>query len=391
MVKNFNLFKTPAIFFGQGMTNRLPALLKGKRGDILWLTGSESYHGNPSLAAVAKALKNDGINVHFEKINREPTPDEIDLITRSYAEKQIQAVISSGGGSVIDAGKAVSAMLPLQAPVIDFLEGVGKQPHPGTKIFFVAIPTTAGTGSECTANAVLSGKKEGKGFKRSLRHENLVPDIALVDPLLTVSCPGNVTAASGMDAFTQLVESYVSVKSSPVTDALAMDGIRQAHKFLLKAWQNGEDSGARSGMSYAAMLSGITLANAGLGLVHGFASSVSAVSDIPHGVICGTTMAIVNRYNIRAIMRDGNDEATIHKYVALGKVLSSVENKTNDWYMKAASDYFDELTVKLNLPGLGIYGVTSADIDRIVPETDHKSNPVKFQPEELKAMLEERI
>jgi len=139
------------------------------------------------------------------------------------------------------------------------------------------------------------------------------------------------------------------------------------------------------------MLSGIALANAGLGLVHGFASSVGAAFDIPHGVICGTMMAVVNRNNIKTVLRDNQDEVTTLKYTTLGKILSGVENKTNEWYMKAASDYFDELTVRLNIPRLGLYGITEQDLDPIVRETDHKYNPVKFNREEIKAMLIERI
>jgi alcohol dehydrogenase class IV len=336
-------------------------------------------------------LESEKIILDFERIEHEPSPEDIDRITDKYRDLDIQAVVAAGGGSVMDAGKAVSAMLPMSGTVRDFLEGVGTRLHPGIKVFFVAVPTTAGTGSECTANAVLSGSANGVAFKRSLRHENLVPDVAMIDPSLSLSCPPATTAASGMDALTQLIESYLSVKSGPVTDALALEGIVQVHHNLIHAWENGENIHARSGMAYAAMLSGITLANAGLGLIHGFASSVGASFEIPHGVVCGTLMAVVNRHNIQSILSGDEKGILTKKYVFLGKIFSGIEARENEWYLKFVADYLDELTARLKIPGLGNYGVTSADLERIAAKTDHKSNPVHFEQGELVEMLRERL
>ncbi len=274
---------------------------------------------------------------------------------------------------------------------MEYLEGVGTRLHPGIKVFFVAVPTTAGTGSECTANAVLSGSASGVAFKRSLRHENLVPDVAIVDPSLSLSCPRTTTAASGMDALTQLIESYLSVKSGPVTDALALEGIVQIHHNLIKAWENGENINARSGMAYAAMLSGITLANAGLGLIHGFASSVGASFEIPHGVVCGTMMAVVNRYNIRTILSGSEKGNLTKKYVFLGKIFSGIEARENEWYLKFVADYLDELTYRLEIPKLGNYGVTKLIWKKLqlLPIT----NPILciLKKEQLVDMLRERL
>ena len=237
-------------------------------------------------------------------------------------------VVSIGGGSVIDAGKALSAMLPLDEPVKEYLEGVGTRKHPGTKIPFIAVPTTAGTGSETTGNSVLS-ETGPEGYKRSLRHENFIPDIALVDPELTLSCTSLQTAISGMDAFTQLLESFLSTRCNNLTDALALEGILHVRNSLKTAVSAGDDPEARAGMSYASMLSGIAITNAGLGLVHGFASSIGGRKDIPHGVICGTLMGIVNRAIIERLLKEGKDPAALEKYIRLGKLLSGTDERSD--------------------------------------------------------------
>jgi alcohol dehydrogenase class IV len=391
MVETFGLLRTPKIYCGTGEISRLPAILNKRCKRALVLTGSKSFEHNKAVAGLVSGLEKEKIVLDFERIEHEPSPEVIDRIVNKYRDLDLQAVLAIGGGSVLDAGKAVSAMLPMNEPVMDFLEGVGTQLHPGIKVFFVAVPTTAGTGSECTANAVLSGFREGVAFKRSLRHENLVPDVAFVDPTLSVSCPRTTTAASGMDALTQLIESYLSVKSGPVTDALALEGIVQIHHSLLEAWENGENVNARSGMAYAAMLSGITLANAGLGLIHGFASSIGASFEIPHGVVCGTMMAVVNRFIVRSVLAGNDKGMLIKKYIFLGKIFSGIETRENEWYLKFTADYLDELTTRLELPGLGKYGVTTADLEKIAAITDHKSSPVHFEKGQLIEMMRERL
>jgi alcohol dehydrogenase class IV len=252
------------------------------------------------------------------------------------------------------------------------------------------VPTTSGTGSEATANAVLS-ETGANGFKRSLRHINLVPDVAIVDPLLTLNCPSFITAASGMDAFTQLVESYISIHSNPVTDALAFEGISNVHACLYKAVHQGDDIEARSGMAYAALLSGITLANAGLGLIHGFSSSIGGLYAAPHGMICGTMMGIVNRYNIEALLQQNTVSSAHVKYAILGRLFSNRSNKDKAWYMKYVADYIDEMTEKLHIQRLGIYGITESVLNHIADSTDHKSNPVKFEKQQLVEMLRKRL
>ena len=390
MVKSFGFLRTPKIIFGIGQLETLPSVLKKNGKNILIITGSKSFLNNDSVGKIFLSLEKDGSRIHFEKIGNEPSPSEIDQITERHRSIEISSVVALGGGSVLDTGKAVSAMLLVDGTVMDYLEGVGNKEHSGIKIPFIAIPTTSGTGSEATSNAVLS-QTGADGFKRSLRHENFMPDVAIIDPALTTDCPPSITAASGMDAFTQLIESFLSTKAGPLTDALALDGIINIHENLLKAVESGNDPEARSGMSYAALLSGITLANAGLGLVHGFASSLGGIIAIPHGILCGTLMAVVNRYNINALL-DSKEISTAHrKYETLGKIFSGGEDKSMSWYMQYVSEYLDGLTDKLDLLRLGSFGLTESLIEQVALKTDHKANPVKFEKDQLMQILKERI
>jgi alcohol dehydrogenase class IV len=390
VVNKFSLIRTPMILFGRERAEELPGLLKNRGRNILIITGSKSYMLYPGIGKTLLALEKSVHSLHFDKIEKEPSPDDIDRIVSRYKQHALDAVVAIGGGSVVDTGKAVSAMLPLEGSVRNYIEGVGTRTHPGLKKYFIAIPTTSGTGSEATSNAVLS-ETGINGYKRSLRHENLVPDLALIDPVLMISCPPEVTAASGLDAFTQLIESYLSVKSNPLTDALALEGISKVHHCLITAVTTGDDIDARSGMAYAALLSGITLANAGLGLIHGYASSVGGLINVPHGVICGTMMGVVNRYNIRALLKESGVSGTHLKYGLLGKLFSGSDGKKVQWYMQYAADYIDNLTEELKMKRLGGFGISEADLGSIAEKTDHKANPVKFEKQELIEMLRERL
>lgn len=390
MVTGFSLLRTPRIHFGWKQSENVVNLLypHGKR--ILLVTGATSHTRNPGIKEIISSLENAGCIMHHARIESEPSPDDIDTTTAACREKDPDIVLSIGGGSVIDAGKAISAMLPLSDTIRNYLEGVGTKKHSGEKKFFIAMPTTSGTGSEATANAVISftGKN---GFKKSLRHENIVPDLAIVDPQLTISCPPEITAASGMDAFTQLVESYLSVKANAFTDALAFEGINQIHINLLAAVRDGANARARTGMSLAALHSGITLANAGLGLIHGFASSIGGLHDIPHGTVCGTLMGVVNKYQVSVLMQQSEITPAHLKYEKLGRLFSGAENKSPEWFMEYAVEYIETLAGQLNLKRLGDYGIKGSDLMAIAEITDHKSNPVQFEKDQLVEMMRERL
>lgn len=390
MVKPFELARTPRLIFGCGVISELPGILKGYGNDILLVNGSASFMTSKSAEYLFNTFEMTGIRYHQLTINREPSPEMIDNAVIRYRDNQISVVVAIGGGSVIDAGKAIAAMLYKQEPVTTFLEGNGNKNHPGTTLPFIAVPTTAGTGSETTKNAVIS-QVGPNGFKRSLRHHNFVPEIALIDPELTLSCPPELTASSGMDCFTQLVEAYLSVKATTITDALALDGIKALMGSLEMTWRMGQNLEARSSMAYAAMISGICLANAGLGAVHGFASSVGGLFNIPHGTLCGTLMASANKISVLQLRKTGANPVALKKYAFLGRLLEETDSQHDDYYIDSFLSYIEILTEKMNIDRLEKFGIREEHLDHIIRETDIKNHPVKLTDKELKEILSVRL
>lgn len=384
MQKPFELAPTPQLYFGAGKRSLLPSLLSSMGKSILLITGKNSLSGSAIGKELTGMLEN-SFRLQYVTVSEEPTPSIIDDGVASVAMSAPDVVVAIGGGSVLDAGKAISAMIPLQSGVKDFLEGVGTKKHPGSKIPFVAIPTTAGTGSEATKNSVLSEVGE-KGFKRSLRHNRFVPDVALVDPELTISCPLLVTASSGMDAFTQLLESYVSTNSNAVTDALALEGLKCVSRGLIDAYRTPDNLQARTQMALAAYLSGITLANAGLGLVHGFASSVGGVFPISHGIICSSTMHASNVVTIRKL-RGGQTGSELAKYSRAGEVISGKSGESIEFYVDFLLDFILRCQTEMNIPRLSQCGFDETLIESIAQQTDNKYNPVPLNAEERMEVL----
>ncbi|MBA3009761.1 MAG: iron-containing alcohol dehydrogenase [Proteobacteria bacterium] len=388
---DFKFASNPVVYFGAGKFKVLPRLINGFGPHVLLVTGADSFKKNNRFQWLLKAFKNSPTQVYFFFVQSEPSPELIDEIVRTYHDKQIHVVVAIGGGSVLDTGKAVSAMLTRKEPVSTYLEGVGTKPYAGKKISFIAVPTTAGTGSEATQNAVLTCVGEN-GFKKSLRHETLVPDIAVVDPELTLSCPPDITAACGMDAVTQLIESYVSVNASPMTDSLALGGLSVLGDALLRSVvTDPTDLDARTRMCYGSYVSGLTLANAGLGAVHGFAAVIGGHFSIPHGVICGTLVAQVTQKNIKTLIRKDPKSKFLVKYATLGKVLGKSNSTDTLENAGLLSDLLMEWTKSIKIPLLGHFGVTGKDVDKIVSATAQKSNPVTLTPRDLKDILNTRI
>jgi len=375
MIKAFVLSKTPQLNFGKGKLSALSAAVKTFGTNLLLVTGARSFVESPEGQSLQQHLEDEGINFSQYAITREPTPGLIDQAVNEFSSPMPDCVVAIGGGSALDGGKAISAMLPLQRNVKDFLEGVGRAEHPGIKVPFIAIPTTSGTGSEATKNAVIC-ETGTSGYKRSLRHNNFVPDIAIIDPLLTISCPQSTTAASGMDAFTQLLESYLSTASNPVTDALALEGLQRIARSLLRSYRDGSDIAARTDMSLAAYLSGITLANAGLGLVHGLASPIGGYFDIPHGVICSALMGPANRITVQKLRSENNNAEALKKYAIAGKLFSCNSNGSDAYFTDLLLDTISSLASEMGIPRLGEYGVTENHLEKIVGATDNKNNPV---------------
>jgi alcohol dehydrogenase class IV len=390
MVKPFQFARIPEIHFGKAKIGELSGIINRYSKKIVLVTEKNSFIHSPYSEKLFYDFEKADIKYHLINICEEPSPEIIDKAVKELNNEDINLVVGIGGGSAIDAGKAISAMIYRTESVKDFLEGVGKKEHPGTKIPFIAIPTTSGTGSEATKNAVLS--QTGKnGFKRSLRHNNFVPEVAIVDPELTLQCPENITAASGMDCFTQLTESYLSDLSNEYTDALAMEGFKAIKSSIVRSFKDGKNSGARADMSFAATTSGICLANAGLGVVHGFASSIGAMYDIPHGIICGTLMATSNEINVRALRRKSVNPEALNKYTLLGKLFLDDTGKADDYYVDGFIKYLHNLTHEFKLPGLKETGLEEQNIEMICSATEIKRNPAKLTLEDLIEIVSNRL
>ena len=389
-VVKFALGRVPSVLFGPGTIGSLALQLRKYGTRALLVTGASSLEKSGRLAAIGKSLESAGISYDTVPVNGEPSPEMVDDAVRSFAGMEVHAVAAIGGGSVIDAGKAISAMLHLGTPVADYLEVVGTKSHDGVKTPFIAVPTTAGTGSEATKNAVLSRAGE-HGFKRSLRHDNLVPDLALIDPELMTGCPVSITAASGLDALTQLLESYVSTAATPVTDALAWSGLEKIKESLIPVCTvGGDDIGHRSGMAYAALMSGIALANAGLGVVHGLASPLGAVFNIPHGVACGTMLAAAVKATVRKLGALG-DTKYLAKYARVGALLTGCDPRETGRCCGRLAELLERWVDELAMPRLSAFSVREEHFTRIIAEGGNKNNPAQLDVGEITAMLRERL
>jgi alcohol dehydrogenase class IV len=390
MVKAFQFARVPKIIFRNGIISDLPNYVKLYGNKIALVTGKSSFMNSIHAEKLLNNLSRYKLGYILISIPGEPSSEDIDNAVKSLNNEGIDLVVGIGGGSVLDAGKAISAMMHMSESVVRFLEGVGDMEHPGTKLPFIAVPTTSGTGSEATKNAVIS-KIGINGYKKSLRHDNFVPEIALIDPELTLNCPSEITAASGMDCFTQLTEAYLSDKATVYTDALALEGLKAIKLSLTKCCRDGQDKEARTGMSFAALTSGICLANAGLGVVHGFASSVGAMYNIPHGLVCGTLMAKTNEINVRELRKRLNNLVALNKYSLMGKLFLEEKGGNDDYYIDGFISYLHKLTFDLGLSGFKKYGVQEKDISSICIRTENKNNPVKLVPEDMEEIFRSRL
>ncbi|MBI3899801.1 MAG: iron-containing alcohol dehydrogenase [Gammaproteobacteria bacterium] len=391
-VPAFSLSRLPQIVFGRGAIDQLPGYIGryGKRA--LLVTGARSFRQSPQWQVLLDELRRLDIAAEKLTIAGEPSPADIDQAVRTYRPARIDVVVGIGGGSVLDAAKAIAGLLPHGNSVMDYLEGVGRDiPYSGPATPLVAVPTTAGTGSEATKNAVLSVRGTD-GFKKSFRHEALVPQLALVDPQLLATCPAPLIAANGMDALTQLLESYVSIRANPFTDALALSGLQAAKAGLFAAWRGGDSVDADEGracMAYASLLSGIALAQAGLGSVHGLASPLGAFFPIPHGVVCGTLMATATRINSQALAKRAPQSPALAKYAEITALLAD-----GDVEPKPIWDTLQAWTDRLQIPRLRHYGVDESHIDKIVANArggSMQTNPIVLTDDEIAVIVRDRL
>lgn len=391
----FSIAALPCIVFGDGVRRRLPELAATYGQRTLLVTGAASFTQSPAWPELLTGLQAKGLSYEHVSVSGEPSPQLADDLASQFRSANIDVVIGIGGGSVLDAAKAIAGLLRVENSVMDYLEGVGPElPYQGPAVPFIAVPTTAGTGSEATKNAVLSVQGEG-GFKKSFRHESLVPRYAVLDPELLATCPLGLIAADGMDALTQLLESYVSLKANPFTDALALSGIAAVRDALLP-WHAGEGDLAahRRAMAYAALLSGITLAQVGLGSVHGLAAPLGAYFPIPHGVVCGTLVAVCSEMNIVALRQREPLNPALDKYAELGRLLADERDLPDEIACERLLEILTEWTETLKLPLLSSYGMQGNDIPRVVAHcrgSSMKTNPILLTDAEVTAILQERL
>jgi alcohol dehydrogenase len=393
----FSIATTPRLAFGEGRIAELPAFIGEYGRKVLLVTGAQAFRATAHWSRLQEDLTSQGIAWETLSVTGEPSPTVVDDAVRLFHGQGIEVVVGIGGGSVIDAAKAIAGLLPRGDSVLEYLEDVGRGlPYPGPSVPFIAVPTTAGTGSEATKNAVLSMRGHG-GYKKSFRHEQLVARVALVDPALLASCPAAHVAAQGMDAFTQLLESYLSVRANPFTDALALSGLAAVKEGFLDAWRGGDTPVARKGraaMAYAAYVSGVTLAQVGLGSVHGLAQPLGAFFPVPHGVACGTTVAAATAVNIAALRERDPQGVGLRRYAEVGRLLSDAPCESDAAACDALLRVLEEWTRTLDLPRLSAYGVSEADLPRIVQASRNnsmKTNPVLLADEEIAAIVRARL
>ena len=367
------------VLVGPGRAAELPGVLAGLGARVLVCTGANPQRHAALLAGL-------GWPAAVFPVAGEPTVELARAGAAAAREHGADVVAAIGGGSVIDTGKAVAMLLGNGGDPLDYLEVVGAgQKITRPSVPCVAVPTTAGTGAEVTANAVLAAPEHQ--VKASLRSPLMLPRVALVDPGLTVSCPPPVTAASGMDALTQCLEPFVSVRANPVTDGLAREGLRRAAAGLRAAYADGADLAARADMAVCSLLGGIALANAKLGAVHGLAGVVGGTAPVPHGAACAALLAPVIEANVRALRSGPPGHPALDRYAEAARLLTARPGATIDEGLA----WIRETITQLAIPGLAAYGVRAQHADAIAAQAARSSsmqgNPVVLSDDDLRAIL----
>jgi alcohol dehydrogenase class IV len=338
-------------------------------------------------ALVQQLKRHDIIACRFS-VTGEPT---LGLLTEGLSQARghgADVIIGFGGGSVIDTGKALAALVSNPGDVMEYLEVIGRgRPMMNVPAPFIAVPTTAGTGAEVTCNAVL--KSTEHGVKVSLRSPMMFPRFAVVDPEVTLSLPPQVTAATGMDALTQLIEAFVSKRSNPLTDSLCRDGIKRVARSLRTVYSRPDDAGARSDMSLASLFSGLALANAGLGAVHGIAGPLGGLCDAPHGVICAKLLPTVVKINVQALQNREPTSAALVRYQEVFRWLTGSRTAT----ATDGIEWLNQLVKDLQIPPLCNYGLQPSHTARLVNQAQKASsmqtNPVSLTAVELEEIVSE--
>ena len=374
---NFEFAAPSRIIFGEGRLADVPKIVSAMGSRALVVEGRSGR-----AESLVRQLGDVGLATTTLQVSSEPTIALVEAGLAQARRERCDVVVALGGGSVVDAGKAISALLTNDAPVRDYLEVIGKaRPLANRAAPFIAIPTTAGTGAEVTRNAVLMAEDEQ--VKVSLRSPLMLPAVAVIDPELTYSLPPSVTASTGLDALTQCIEPFVSPQANPLSDAVAREGMHRASGALLRAFRDGSDREARRDMAVASLCGGLALANAKLGAVHGFASPLCGMFPVPHGMACARLLPLITEINVRAIRARMPNAAAVGRYDEVARIV------TGDASARAedAAVWLRELVAELSVPGLASYGVKGGDIPRVVAAARQASsmqgNPIVLTDAEL--------
>ncbi len=370
------------ILFGPGTLQEAAKLAAEYGRRPLVVTG----HRGDRAGLLIELLHHNGLAPTIFVITGEPTVETARAGVSQARQTGCDQVIGIGGGSVLDAGKAIAMLLTNGGDPLDYLEVVGRgQAITQRSAPMIAIPTTAGTGSEVTRNAVL-GSPEHQ-VKASLRAASMLPAVALIDPELTYTVPPDVTASTGLDAFTQCLEPFVSPRANPLTDSLCREGMQRAARSLRRAYEEGDDAAARADMAVASLFGGLALANAGLGAVHGFAGPIGGMFPAPHGAICARLLPFVMEANVRALQQRSPSGQALARYDEIGPLL------TGNPAARAADGvaWVQALTETLHVPPLSRFGITPADFPEIVAKSQQassmKGNPIALTDAELTDIL----
>ena len=378
----FEFATATRIIFGTGTARELGQLAGEKGTHALVVTDNDPDR----VGDVIQHLSNAGLQHTLYAVDHEPTIDIVNQGKAKALSAGCDMVISIGGGSVIDTGKAVAALIPNEGEVLDYLEVIGKgQKLSNSPVPFIAVPTTAGTGAEVTKNAVIGSPEHH--VKVSLRDNRMLADIALVDPALTYSMPQSVTASTGMDALTQVIEPFVSHLATPMTDGFCREGIRRAGRSLRIVYDDPENASAREDMAMTSLMGGLALANAKLGAVHGFAGVLGGMFSAPHGVVCAGLLPHVMKANINALQDREPDNPALPRFDEIARMITGDDSAT----AQMAMDWIDETSEQFQIPKLSTYGIQEANfgviIEKSAVSSSMKGNPLTLTNDELYKIL----
>jgi alcohol dehydrogenase class IV len=378
----FELATAGRIVFGPGSQAQVGALARGFGRRALFVTGRDPGRAPGVLASLESA----GVEHDLVTVAGEPTVDLVRRASRDARSRDRQLVVAVGGGSALDTGKALAALVPNPGDPLDYLEVVGRgQPLERPPLPFIALPATAGTGSEVTRNAVLTSTEHH--VKVSLRSPLMLPDVALVDPDLLKGLPRAVVAGSGLDALAQLIEPYVSVRAQPITDALCQAGMARSARSLRRAWTGDMGPEVREDLAFASLCGGLALANAGLGAVHGFAAPIGGMFPAPHGPVCAALLPHVMRANVEALRERDPQGSGLERYAEVARILTGRPAAS----LHDGIAWVADLCAALETPGLARYGVTAADVPVLVAKarsaSSMRGNPISLDEPELAQVL----